>query len=81
MNAYSVAAPVVNSDSTSPEAILARKAKIVELQSHADSAYDDKSIQRDGFTTQTAEHHARNLLYGTIVSAGFLSLFVAIFRK
>lgn len=36
------AAPVVSVNSTSPEAILARKARALELQSETDSAFDTK---------------------------------------
>jgi hypothetical protein len=34
--------PVVSSDSNSPEAKLARDAKMLEVQSHTDSAFDTK---------------------------------------
>jgi len=37
-----VAAPVVSTESTSPEAILARKARSVEAQADADTTYDTK---------------------------------------
>jgi hypothetical protein len=37
-----VAAPVVSTESTSPEAILARKARGIEAQAEADTTYDTK---------------------------------------
>lgn len=81
MNAITIAAPVVSSDVTSPESILARRAKQVEEQIHANTAYDDKTLLTEGFEVQTLAHRSRNLLYGAIASAAFLTVFVAIFRK
>lgn len=78
MNA--IAAPIVSSDSTSPEAILARNAKKVEAQSYADSAYDDKDITTESFANY-GNHRSRDLAYGIVASAAFLSLFVFLTRK
>jgi hypothetical protein len=93
MNAsFTIEAPVVSSDTTSPESILARKAKEIEAQAYADTYYDDKSLEikegfspynREAFTNGmlTPQHRTRGLLYGALVSAGFLAVFAAIFRK
>lgn len=44
------AAPVVSANSTSQEAILARKARALELQSEIDSTFDTKLERKvDGF--------------------------------
>lgn len=42
-----VAAPVVSSDNTSPEAVLAREATRIKAQAEADTKYDDKNIAED----------------------------------
>jgi len=45
-----VAAPVVSSDNTSPEAVLAREVTRIKAQAEADTKYDDKNIEEDGDT-------------------------------
>ena len=42
-----VAAPVVSSDNTSPEAIMAREVTRIKAQAEADTKYDDKNITED----------------------------------
>ena len=93
MNAsFSIEAPVVSSNTTSPESVLARQAKRVEAQAYADTFYDDKTLDvKEGFSPYngeaftngmlTPQHRTRGLLYGALVSAGFLAIFAAIFRK
>jgi hypothetical protein len=87
-----VPAPIVSSDNTSPEAILAREAKRIQAQAHADTKYDDKDIgSADNFTdfrleqfinpSSYVDHRSRNLAYGALASAGFLGLVVFITRK
>lgn len=42
-----IAAPVVSADTTSPEAVLAREVKKIQLQAYADTKYDDKEFFAD----------------------------------
>ena len=93
MNAsFTIEAPVVSSDTTSPESVLARQAKKIQAQAYADTFYDDKTLDiKEGFSPYndeaftngmlTPQHRSRNLLYGALASAGFLAIFAAIFRK
>jgi hypothetical protein len=85
-----VPAPIVSSDNTSPEAILAREAKRIQEQAHADTKYDDKNItdtfmnySEDSFVDPSSyvDHRSRNLLYAALASAGFLGFVVFLARK
>lgn len=85
-----VPAPIVSSDNTSPEAILAREAKRIQEQAVADTKYDDKNItdtfmnySEDSFVDPSSyvDHRSRNLAYATIAAAGFLGLVVFLARK
>lgn len=71
-----VAAPVVSADTTSPEAILAREAKKIELQAHADSKYDDKEFFGD-YGGDCPCRIGRGLMY----SALFVAAVVFITRR
>jgi hypothetical protein len=67
------AAPVVSTNSTSPEAILARKARALELQSEEDSSFDTKLERKtEGFCGGQQEQ--TSMLLGLVVAA---SLFLA----
>jgi hypothetical protein len=48
-----VAAPVVSSDASSPEAIMARDAKKLQVQANTDSTFDTKLERFCGGSTQT----------------------------
>ncbi len=86
-----VAAPIVSSDNTSPEAILAREAKRIQAQAEADTKYDDKNIDTETEVepedepfidpSSYVDHRSRNLAFGAIASAGFLALVVFAARK
>jgi hypothetical protein len=85
-----VAAPIVSSDNTSPEAILAREAKRLQAQAEADTKYDDKNIGDEPFVggaeqfidpSSYVDHRSRNLAFGAIATAGFLALVVFAARK
>jgi hypothetical protein len=76
MNA--VAAPVVSSDNTSPEAILAREAKRLQAQAVADTEYDDKNFEDFADYTDPA---GRRLVHATLITAAFLALTIFITRK
>jgi hypothetical protein len=62
------AAPVVSTDPTSPEAILARKARALELQSETDSAFDTKLERTTAGFCGGAEQ--TSLLLGLTIAAG-----------
>jgi hypothetical protein len=86
-----VPAPIVSSDNTSPEAILAREAKRIQEQAHADTKYDDKNTKGDNFMnyredffvdpSSYVDHRSRNLAYASLAAAGFLGLVVFLARK
>jgi hypothetical protein len=66
-------APVVSSDSNSPEAKLARDAKMLEVQSHTDSVFDTKLERFCGQQT--------TLLSGLTVALSLLLLSLIIQRR
>jgi hypothetical protein len=64
------AAPVVSVNSTSPEALLARKARALELQSETDSSFDTKLERTSvGFCGGPEQ---MSLLLGLTVAASIL---------
>ena len=66
------AAPVVSTNSTSPEAILARKVRSLELQSEMDSSFDTKLERKeDGFCG--GQEQTSLLLGFTVVASLFLA--------
>lgn len=79
MNASYIASPIVNANPQSPESILARQAAQVAAQAHADSKYDDKTLAREGYADYN-NHRSINLVYGALVSAGFLTAVVIAHR-
>ena len=79
MNASYIPSPIVNANPQSPESILARQAAQVAAQAQADSKYDDKTLAREGYVDYN-NHRSRNLVYGALVSAGFLSAVVIAHR-
>ncbi len=80
MNASYIPSPIVNANPQSPESILARQAAKLAAQAQADSKYDDKTLTREGYADYN-NHRSRNLVYGALVSAGFLSLVVIAHRS
>ncbi len=78
-----VAAPVVSSDNTSPEAVLAREVTRIKAQAEADTKYDDKNIGEEPFINPSSyvDHRSRNLAFGALASAGFLAVIVFAARK
>jgi hypothetical protein len=74
-----IPSPIVNADPQSPESKLARQAAQIAAQVHADSKYDDKTLAIEAFADY-ANHRSRNLAYGALVSAGFLSAVVIAHR-
>lgn len=89
-----VAAPVVSSDNTSPEAVLARETARIKAQAEADTKYDDKNIAEDGDAetfvgsmdpfidpSSYVDHRSRNLAFAALASAGFLAVVVFATRK
>lgn len=80
MNASTyIPSPIVNADPQSPESKLARQAAQIAAQAHADSKYDDKTLVSEGFANYV-NHRSRNLVYGALASAGFLSAVVIAHR-
>ena len=71
-----VAAPVVSADTTSPEAVLAREAKKIQLQAHADSKYDDKE-----FFTNYGDGSCGCIVHGLLYSALFVGVVVFMTRR
>ncbi len=70
-----VIAPVVSADTTSPEAVLAREAKKIELQAHADSKYDDKEFFADYIASDNGIFRA------AVYSAAFVAAVVFISKR
>lgn len=71
-----VNAPVVSTDSTSPEAILARNAKRLQVQAEADSKYD---TVLEGFRCQS--NTINTSLLGSVCAIGLLFAGAAYFRR
>lgn len=69
------AAPVVSTNSNSSEALLARKARALELQSQTDSAFDTVLERKEGFCGGgLSVSSTTSLLSGLSVAATFLLL-------
>ncbi len=71
-----VNAPVVNPDSSSPEAILARNAKRLQVQAEADSKYD---TILEGFGCRSQPINTS--LVTAVVTVGILCIGAAYFRR
>jgi hypothetical protein len=71
-----VNAPVVSTESTSPEAILARSAKRLQVQAEADSKFD---TVLEGFGCQSDRINPS--LLGSVFAIGLLFAGAAYFRR
>jgi hypothetical protein len=64
-----VVAPVVSSDASSPEAIMARDAKKLQVQANTDSTFDTILERFCGGTTQTLTLSSLALILSLFVAA------------
>lgn len=73
-----IAAPVVSPESSSPEAILARNAKRLQVQAEADSKYD---TVLESFRCQTQSQPINSSLVISAVTVGLLFVGSILLRK
>lgn len=64
-----IVAPVVSSDATSPESIMARDAKKLQVQANTDSEFDTKLERFCGGTTQTLTLSSLALILSLFLAA------------
>lgn len=76
------AAPVVSTNPNSPEALLARKAKALELQSQTDSVFDTVIERKEGFYgCGESTAFTTSTLTGLAIAASFILLFQIMKRR
>ena len=76
------AAPVVSTNSNSSEALLARKARALELQSQTDSAFDTVIERKEGFYgCDSSISSTTSLLTGLSIAAGCILLLQLVKRR